>query len=152
MLLTNWARDMGLPTERGRAGSLEQILRFCFGESYLIQMTDGRSYEDKHLDPVLDIMADEFRVHNTTMTLRGNVNVMKEGLFPKVELIAIGSSLVSDPLGDRRRLSLCVSVVKGWNNPLPPPDIEGVIAMVRHAVTMFSLTGEWDSFQKENLT
>ena len=151
MLLTEWSRQIGLPTHRGDHGSLDQILRFVFGEHYLIQMRDGRSYEDKTLDPILDVMADEFRVHNTTMLLQGNTNMHKEGFFPKVETLAIGTNSATDPLGQRGGLSLCVSVVKGWSNPLPPPDIEGVVQMVREKVTFFSLTGEWVTFRKDNL-
>lgn len=151
MLLTEWAREQGLPTERGKAGSLDQILRFVFGEHYLVQLHDGRSYEDKTLDPILDIMADEFRVHNTTRLLQGEANIRKTGFFPKVEVMAVGSSIISDPLGQRGETSLCVSVVKGWSNPLPPPDIEAVVNMVRDAVTLYSLTGAWDQYKKENL-
>lgn len=153
MLLTNWAREQGLPAAgRIDKGQLEQILRFCFGENYVVQLKDGRSYEDKKLEAILDIMADEFRVHNTTLVLRGNTNMTKDGLYPKIELVSLGAPSKSDRLGQRGALSLCVSVVQGWANPLPPPGIEAVVEMVKHAVTMFSLTGEWASFQKENLT
>lgn len=151
MLLTEWARETGLPTHRGNHGSLDQILRFVFGEHYLIQMHDGRSYEDKTLDPILGILADEFRVHNTTMVLKGNVNMMRDGFFPKVETLAVGSNIVTSPIGNAKERSLVVSVVKGWDNPLPPPDIEGIVQMIREKVTFFSLTGEWSMFKKDNL-
>jgi hypothetical protein len=96
-------------------------------------------------------MADEFRVHNTTLALQGSTSMERDGLYPKVDLMSVGSSIVSDPLGNRGDVSLVVSVVKGWNSVLPPPDIEGIAQMVREKVTMFSLTGEWDSYRKDNL-
>ena len=152
MLLTSWARETGLPTHRGDHGSLDQILRFVFGEHYLVQMKDGRSYEDKTLDPILEIMADEFRVHNTTMVLKGNANMMKEGFFPKVEVLSgTGANIMTSPIGKAGDRSLVVSVVQGWDNPLPPPDIEGIVQMVREKVTFFSLTGEWEVYKKDNL-
>lgn len=151
MLLTSWAREMGLPMNRGDHGSLDQILRFVFGEHYLVQMKDGRSFEDKTLDPILEIMADEFRVHNTTMVLQGNANMLKDGLFPCVETMVVGADILTSPMGKAKDRSLVVSVVKGWDNPLPPPDIEGVVQLVREKVTFFSLTGEWEIFRKDNL-
>lgn len=152
MLLTSWAREIGLPADRGDHGSLDQILRFVFGEHYLIQMKDGRSYEDKTLDPILEVMADEFRVHNTTMVLKGNAHMVRDGFFPKVEVLSGMNSLASSPFaGKAGERSLVVSVVQGWDNPLPPPDIEGIVQMVREKVTFFSLTGEWVTFRKDNL-
>lgn len=152
MLLTSWAHEIGLPTPRGGDhGSLDQILRFVFGEHYLIQMRDGRSFEDKTLEPILAIMADEFRVHNTTMVLQGNAHMLKEGFYPKVEMLAVGANIVTSPLGSAKDVSLVVSVVQGWDNPLPPPDIEGIVEMVREKVTFFSLTGEWTIYKKDNL-
>lgn len=153
MLLTSWARQLGLPVAgRSDHGSLEQILRFVFGEHYLVQMRDGRSYEDKTLDPILEIMADEFRVHNTTMILKGNTHMLKEGFFPRAEVLSgTGANILTSPIGKASDRSLVVSVVKGWDSPLPPPDIEGIVQMVREKVTFFSLTGEWEVYKKDNL-
>ena len=151
MLLTDWMTATGVPVPRGRTGHLNEILRFVFGEHYLVQMKDGRSFEDKTLDPILEIMADEFRVHNTTRVLRGDINIQSQGYFPKVEMLSVGANFVTGPIGKKSDVSLVVSVVQGWPGPLPPPDIECVVQMVREAVTFFSLTGEWSIFKKDNL-
>lgn len=152
MLLTSWARELGLPmAARGDKDSLDDILRFVFGEHYIIQMKDGRSYEDKVLDTILGIMADEFRVHNTTRLLHGEATIAKDGLYPKVEMLAVGANILTSPIGKKSDVSLIVSVVKGWDAALPPPDIEGVVEMVRQSVTFYSLAGEWTSFRKDNL-
>jgi hypothetical protein len=147
MLLTSWQRGLGLPV-RGDKSSLDQILRFVFGERYLIQMKDGRSFEDRNLGMMLEIMADEFRVYNTTSLLHGGS--WDIGIFPKVELLAVASN-ITQGIGNRKDVSLVVSTVEGWKGMLPPPTIEGVVDMVRHSVTMYSLTGDWDTYKKENL-
>lgn len=154
MLLIEWARQLGLPIirEHPEGLSLDNILRFVFGERYVIQMKDGRSYEDKNLEAILEVMADEFRVYNTTLLLQQGT--ADAGLFPKVELLNIGGNIMTDPLGNRKSLSLCVSVVTGRpsSTVLPPPDIEAVVTMVREAVTMYSLVGDWgDNHRKDNL-
>lgn len=152
LLLTEWAHQMGLPGGPKHV-ALEQVHRFVFGENYMIQMTDGRTYEDKNLEVVLDIMECEFHVFNTTLLLQ-NADLRKAGLYPMIELLSVGKSVIpskSDPLGQRGGLSLVVSVVKGWKGAIPAPELPAVVKMVRESVTMFSLTGEWNTYRKDNL-
>jgi hypothetical protein len=149
MLLMEWHQKVTGVEPRKVEPSLPDILRFSFGENYVVHMRDGRSFEDKSLEPVLSVMLDEFHVYNTTKVLRGGA----ASLFPLVELFDVGRPTRSDPLGQRGRRSMVVSVVtkKELREGLPPPDIECVVQQVREAVTMFSLTGEWDTLAKSNL-
>lgn len=150
MLLTEWTHREGLPIEAARA-TLDQVLRFVYGELYLIEMMDGRKYDDRDLDTVLGIMADEFRAHNTAILLRGG-DVNKNGLFPAVELLDVTHPMKGPGIGKRANVQMVVSVVKGRRaDALPSPDIDAVAQMVRTAVTMYSLTGEWTTFAKDNL-
>lgn len=154
MLIVDWVSSLGLPCEASRL-RLPDVKRFVFGEFYAIEMSDGRSYQDNDLERILQVMHDEFHIHNTTLLLRTGNDDHPEKVYPLVQLVSHGASR-SDPLGQRTSRVLQVlpmfnSVFSAASGVLPAPDIEAVVASVRDAVTFYNLSGDWTQYKKDNL-
>jgi hypothetical protein len=106
---------------------LHQVKCFEFGESYIIRMKNGKSFDVRDLDVVLDILYDEF-------------HLWRNQVVPEMELGSVFK-------GQR---TLTISAVQS-NNFVPAPPVQKFIDRLRKYITMYNLSGTWDQFKKDNL-
>lgn len=157
MMLTQWVTELGLPFERSRM-TLDRVQRFVFGETYYVEMQDGRCYEDKDLERLLGMMREEFTVYDNTAILQSTSHTVR----PHIELRDL-STRPGRGIGHMNRRSLCViPVLVSPESILVNPGtsagvwafeplIENLDTVVRDAVTFYNLSGEWTMFKKDNL-
>lgn len=119
-----------LDDDRQTPVDLHQVAAFVFGESYMIEMHNGKKFDVRDLETILDVLHDEFEL-------------WKEQWTPHLEIKSKGGLI-----GKARRLEVVAAQKGGF---LPPPPVGSVVDRIRMAVTMFNLTGNWDQFERSNL-
>jgi hypothetical protein len=122
-----------LDDDRQQPVDLHQVRAFVFGESYLISLNNGKSYDVRELEDILSVLHDEFQLWH-------------EQWIPGLQISQLPG--VKGLNGQKRVLEV-TAVERGVF--LPPLPVMHTIERVRLAVTMFNLTGSWDQFSKGNL-
>lgn len=110
---------------------LHQVRAFVFGEHYLIAMKNGKSYDVRDLDTILDVMHDEFEL-------------WKEQWRPDINIVS-----KSKVVHSRDRVLEVTAIERGQFLPAPP--VYKVADVVRRAVTIYNLRQSWDQFTQGNL-
>jgi hypothetical protein len=110
---------------------LHQVKCFEFGESYIIRMKNGKSFDVRDLDVVLDILYDEF-------------HLWRNQVVPEMEIESVLAGKAS------KERVLRIAAVQS-NNFVPAPPVQKFIDRLRKYITMYNLSGTWDQFTKDNL-
>lgn len=121
-----------LDDERQVPVDLHQVRAFVFGESYLIAMKSGKSYDVRDLDTILDVMSGEFELWKTQWR-------------PDINIVSRGNTKFD---GKTRVLEVTPAACGTF---LPAPPVAKVVETVRRAVTIYNLTQTWDQFRQGNL-
>jgi hypothetical protein len=134
VLLADFAgrANMTLDDDRQVAVDLHQVRAFVFGESYMIAMKNGKSFDVRDLDDILGVLRDEFEL-------------WKEQWVPQIDIVNFGTPTFN---GKTRVLQV---TAEQRGTFLPPPPVASVVQRVHMAVTMYNLTGSWDQFRQGNL-
>lgn len=138
MLLREWLQELGYQDRTVLDFCrLENIRFFRFNEdAYSVHMLDEHVYQDNDLERLLSVIRDEFRVFNTTVTLK-NAGLPRG---PAIEY----------PFLRGKPCMLVRPVV--WNELLPMPDIDAVVNQLRMNVTYFNISGSFQPpMNKDNL-
>lgn len=150
MLLCEWVAELGLPCDRSRM-HLGQVQRFIFGERYAVEMTDGRVYEDKDLDRLLEVVHSEFTAHNNAVIIGTGITNHPDILEPHMEVRSIGARR---GIGRADQRSLCIVPMMIGRLPTAlrnAVNMDELVTVVRDAITFYNLSGDWTSFKKDNL-
>jgi hypothetical protein len=106
---------------------LHQVKAFEFGEQYLIHMKNGKTFDVRDLDVMLEVLRDEF-------------HLWRNQWVPEMEL---GSKF-------KAARTLTVKAVEA-STFVPAPPVQKFVDRLRKYITMYNLSGSWDQFAKENL-
>ena len=133
MLLADFVGRAHKQTEDDRLVpvDLNQVKAFEFGEYYVIRMKNGKSFDIRDLDVILDILKDEFEL-------------WRNQLVPEMEMDNVLSGK------GKKHVSLMVKAVQS-NNFVPAPPVSSFIDRLRVYVTMYNISGTWNQFTKDNL-
>lgn len=123
--------DVELDEDRRKAVDLHQVRAFVFGKFYEIQLINGKTYDVRDLEVILSIIHDEFEL-------------WKNQWIPEVQIKSLGN------FNSKNRQLVVKAEVKGSFLPVTIP-VKSTIDRIRHAVTMYNLTGSWDQYTKGNL-
>lgn len=132
MLLAEFAKITFVQGERETPLDLQLVRAFVFGEYYLIELHNGKKFDVRDLDTILDIMRDEFEL-------------WREQWVPEMRIQSKSRHTFN---GKDRTLEI-IPALKGSFLPVPP--VQRMVETVRRAVTIYNLTGSWDQFSKGNL-
>lgn len=133
MLLVEYLAEVGALTEeeakRPERRALTAVSSFTLGPHYLIHCTDGKVYELAAMEDMLSIMQGEFL------------------MYPEFIPVVTKDYLAGGPHFSNRASGTVLTVRPAHhNNFLPSPPVGRVIEVIRTAVLMYSLTGNWDHF------
>jgi hypothetical protein len=129
MLLGEYMGVAAVPT-------LNQILRFEFGERYAVVSMIGKTVDIPDLEDIIDIMVTEFEWSGgrlATMEFSGT----------KIQFRRYSNNPNAKPEPP-------MLIVQPNSTRLGKP-IREIAEQVRQAVIMYNLTGEWTTFAKDNL-
>lgn len=133
LTLAQWLNDAGLI--RSNRHRIADVAHFGFGEAgYYVKMIHGQTHFDNDLDRMLDVLLTEADTNNWGISMTFGDAAQPAG---------------STRLAKRKSLDLIVHLSQplsgrgGYNAKQ--------IEVIRQSVTLFNLTGSWDSFAKANL-
>jgi hypothetical protein len=113
---------------------LQQVEAFVFGEHYLIKMKNGKSFDVRELDDLLDVLHDEF-------------HLWREQLVPHMQLVGVSKKAFVS--ANARVLE--VQAVQA-SNFVPAPPVQNFVEKLRRYVTIYNINGgSWDHLSGENL-
>lgn len=132
LTIQQWLSDQGfIPSNRHH---LADVDHFGFGEAgYYIKMIHGQTHFDGDFDRLLDVLLTEADAADWGISM-----TFADGLQP-----------VGNKIAKRKNLDLIVHVNKPMNGKGEYNAKQ--VAIIRQMVTLFNLTGSWDTYQRANL-
>lgn len=134
MMLSDFVRRAQLTPEGDHLiADLQHVRAFVFGESYLISMKNGKSYDVRDLEVILSVIHDEFEL-------------WREQWVPSMEFVNWGKPTIN---GNTRVMQVTAVQPSTF---LPALPTKAKVDAIRHAVTVFNIAGgSWDQFERGNL-